>query len=83
METNIKYAIINFFIENPYKEFEVQEIYFGIQKHIKLTDYQKENHPKFGQKNFHHEVRAWLNELKKEGFLKHPNHNRWKHIPEG
>lgn len=81
-ETCLKEALKDFFIDNPHKEFALQEIYHGIQDYIKIDDRFKEQdllHPP--RLKFHHLIDCYIQTLKKEGFLKHKGRNRWLHNP--
>jgi len=81
-ETYLKNALVAFFIENPDKEFSLEDIYFGVQNHTKLNDELKESCKYMPYRlKFQHLIDCHIQTLKKEGFLKHKGRNRWLHNP--
>ena len=62
-------ALIQIFKDNPKKNLEIQDLYNRIEDYCKLTDFQKENDPKYSRPRYHHIIRSIVAKLKKKKII--------------
>jgi len=67
MEETVK----KIFRDRRAKVLTLQEIYRIFAQSYALSDHQLENHPKYPQPNYYHEIRSIIAKLVNEGYLEH------------
>ena len=75
---SIKNAIIKVLSDAKDREVLLQDIYRGVYRVYKVSDYQEEPDPKYGQKRIEQEIRSILAKLVKESVVEYPRRKYYK-----
>jgi hypothetical protein len=78
MEKSIRAAIIKVLSDANSKEVLLQDIYRNVHRVYKVSDYQEEPDPKYGQKRIEQEIRSIIAKLVTEGIVEYPRRKYYK-----
>lgn len=73
-------ALTRIFKDNPNEVLEIEDLYnkFLSGNYYKLTDYQKEDDPKYPSPRYKHMIRSIIARLKKKGIITRISRNKYK-----
>ncbi|MFH0889038.1 MAG: winged helix-turn-helix domain-containing protein [Planctomycetota bacterium] len=75
---SIRDAIIKVLSDAKGEDVQLQDIYRGVHRVYKVSDYQEEPDPKYGQKLIEQEIRSILAKLKNEGAVERPERGYYR-----
>ena len=71
-------ALVRCFKAEPYRIFEIQDLYEVVQRYYEFSEFQKEDDSKYPRPRYKHEIRSLVARLTKERYIDRLGHNQYR-----